>query len=118
MTDKVLMAFEPASVSISVRDILPVKPIPAAVKKSRKYRQIAASIRKIGIAQPPVVARHRKQRGKYLLLEGHLRIEVLKELDIDKVTCLVSIDDEAFTYNKQVNRLATIQEHRMILKLG
>ena len=32
-------------------------------------------------------------------------------------TCLVSLDDEAFTYNRLVNRLATIQEHRMILKL-
>jgi RepB plasmid partitioning protein len=28
----------------------------------------------------------------------------------------VSTDDEAFTYNKRVNRLAMIQEHRMILK--
>ena len=32
------------------------------------------------------------------------------------VICLVSTDDEAFTYNKRVNRLAMIQEHRMILK--
>src|SRR3546814_19024870 len=32
------------------------------------------------------------------------------------VICLVSTDDEAFTYNKRVNRLAIIQEHRMILK--
>ena len=30
--------------------------------------------------------------------------------------CLVSTDDEAFTYNKRVNRIAPIQEHRMILK--
>ena len=54
---------------------------------------------------------------KFLLLEGHLRIEVLKDLGIEEVTCLISNDDEAFTYNRQVNRLATIQEHRMILKL-
>ena len=33
-----------------------------------------------------------------------------------EVTCLISTDDEAFTYNKRVNRLAMIQEHRMILK--
>lgn len=30
--------------------------------------------------------------------------------------CIVSTDDEAYTYNKRVNRLAIIQEHRMILK--
>jgi len=50
------------------------------------------------------------------LLDGHLRIEVLKELDAEGVVCLVAIEDEAFTYNKRINRLATIQEHKMILK--
>jgi hypothetical protein len=29
---------------------------------------------------------------------------------------MLSTDDEAFTYNKRINRLAIIQEHRMILK--
>ena len=111
------MAFEPESVSISVCDILPLKEVPASVRRSRKFRQIASAIRKVGIAQPPVVARHGTLKGKYLLLEGHLRIEALKQLGIDTVTCLVSLDDEAFTYNRLVNRLATIQEHRMILKL-
>jgi len=37
-------------------------------------------------------------------------------MDETDVTCLVSTDDEAFTYNKRVNRIAIIQEHRMILK--
>jgi hypothetical protein len=32
------------------------------------------------------------------------------------ITCLISDDDEAFTYNKRVNRLATIQEHFMIMR--
>ena len=117
MTGKVPMGFESESVTIAVRNIFPLKQVPDSVRISRKYRQIAASIQEVGIAQPPIVARHAKLKDKYLLLEGHLRIEVLKELGIDIVTCLVSTDDEAFTYNRQVNRLATIQEHRMILKL-
>ena len=117
MAGAVSMAFEPESVSIAVRDIFPLKQVPATAKRSRKYRQIAAAIAKVGIAQPPVVARHDTLDGKYLLLEGHLRLEVLKDLGIDYVTCLISLDDEAFTYNRQVNRLATIQEHKMILKL-
>ena len=117
MAGTVTMAFEPESVSIAVRDILPLKNVPASTRNSRKYRQIAAAIRKAGIAQPPVVVRHATFEGKYLLLEGHLRIEVLKDLGVDEVTCLVSLDDEAFTYNMQINRLATIQEHKMILKL-
>ncbi len=108
------MAFEPESVFVDLANILPVKQFPKHIKKTRKYRQIAASIQEIGIIELPVVARERN--GKFLMLDGHLRIEVLKELGVGGVACLVATDDEAFTYNKRINRLATIQEHRMILK--
>ena len=47
---------------------------------------------------------------------GHLRIEALKDAGASEVECLVSTDDEAFTYNRQVSRLAPIQEHKMIRK--
>ncbi|WP_267899676.1 plasmid partitioning protein RepB C-terminal domain-containing protein [Sinorhizobium medicae] len=30
--------------------------------------------------------------------------------------CLVATEDEAYTYNRRISRLATIQEHKMILK--
>lgn len=116
MTAKVAMAFEPDSVLIRLADILPVKQLSATIKKSRKYQQILASIQEVGIIEPPLVARQEGRQGKFLLLDGHLRIEVLKELEVDEVTCLIATDDEAFTYNKRVNRLATIQEHKMILK--
>ena len=86
------------------------------LKKTPKYAQIAASIREVGIVEPPVVARDQSDTGKYLLLDGHLRIDVLKDMGETDVMCLVSTDDEAFTYNKRVNRLAMIQEHKMILK--
>ena len=94
----------------------PLKLVSAAIKKTPKYAQIVASIREVGIVEPPVVARDHSDPGKYLLLDGHLRIDVLKDMGQTDVTCLVSTDDEAFTYNKRVNRLAMIQEHRMILK--
>ena len=108
------MAFEPESVFVDLAKILPVKQFPKHIRKTRKYRQITASIQEIGIIEPPIVSRERN--GKFLMLDGHLRIEILKELGVDGVTCLVATDDEAFTYNKRVNRLATIQEHKMILK--
>ncbi len=116
MTAKVAMAFEPDSVLIRLADILPVKQLSATIKKSRKYQQILASIQEVGIIEPPMVARQEGRQEKFLLVDGHLRIEVLKELAVDEVTCLIATDDEAFTYNKRVNRLATIQEHKMILK--
>jgi hypothetical protein len=52
----------------------------------------------------------------FSLLDGHTRLEVLKTLGHTEARCLVSADDEAYTYNKRVNRVATIQEHVMILK--
>jgi hypothetical protein len=113
---QVKMAFEEAKVRIAIANIQPLKLVSAAIKNTPKYAQIVTSIREIGIIEPPVVARDRNEPGKYLLLDGHLRVDVLKDLGETEVTCLVSTDDEAFTYNKRVNRLAMIQEHRMILK--
>ena len=112
----VKMAFEKTGICLAVADIQPLKLVAPALKKSSKYIQIATSIREVGIIEPPVVARDRTTRGKFLLLDGHLRIEVLKDMGRTEVDCLISTDDEAYTYNKRVNRLAIIQEHRMILK--
>jgi hypothetical protein len=110
------MAFEEAAERIALSDIQPLRLVSDAAKKTQKYAQIAASIREVGIIEPPVVARDRAARGKYLLLDGHLRLEVLAEMGETHAVCLVSTDDEAFTYNKRISRLATVQEHKMILK--
>jgi len=110
------MAFESESVFVEFSNILPVKQLHKRVKKTKKYLQILASIREVGIVEPPIVFPEPHKKGKYLLLDGHLRIEILKELGAQGVICLVATEDEAFTYNKRINRLATIQEHKMILK--
>jgi ParB-like chromosome segregation protein Spo0J len=112
----VKMAFEETELRVAIAQIQPLKLVSRALKKTPRYAQIVASIREVGIVEPPVVARDTSEPGKYLLLDGHLRIDVLKDMGETDVTCLVSTDDEAFTYNKRVNRLAIIQEHRMIVK--
>lgn len=116
MTRPVQIGFENDCVTIPVADILPVRVLSKSIKSSRKYTQITASIREIGLVEPPVVARNGDAGGSWLLLDGHVRIEVLKDLGREQVECLVSTDDEAFTYNKRISRIAPIQEHRMILK--
>jgi hypothetical protein len=63
-----------------------------------------------------VVARRQDAAGPYMLVDGHLRHAVLSDLGNSEAPCLIADDDEAFTYNKRVNRLATIQEHYMIVK--
>ena len=68
----------------------------------------------IGLVEAPVVAPDPKRRGRYFLLDGHLRIEALKDLGVAEVECLVSTDDESYTYNKRINRLAAVQEQRMV----
>ena len=50
------------------------------------------------------------------MLDGHLRIEALKEIAESEVVCLLSTDDEAITYNRRVSRIAIVQEHKMIMK--
>ena len=112
----VKIGFDIDTVRLGIDQITPLKIVTPTLRESQKYQQIAASIREVGIIEPPVVAPPRKGKGQYLLLDGHLRIDALKEMGETEVTCLVSTDDEAFTYNKHISRLSTIQEHRMILQ--
>ncbi|QOZ23124.1 plasmid partitioning protein RepB C-terminal domain-containing protein [Bradyrhizobium sp. CCBAU 51753] len=112
----VRMGFEERTILLRLSDIQPLKYISDEIKRSAKYKQILASIAEIGLVEPPVVARSREEIGKFLLLDGHLRLEALRDQAATEVACLVSTDDEAFTYNKRVNRIAIIQEHKMILK--
>lgn len=108
-----LPAFENEIISINVADIQFTKDIQPQVLASAKFQVIMTSIKEVGIIEPPVVT---YKNRKYVVLDGHLRIIALKKLGIDTVSCLLSTDDEAFTYNKHVNRLSNIQEHKMIVK--
>ena len=85
------------------------------MKATKKYQQVLASVREVGVIEPLVVFQQ-GDTGVYVLLDGHIRLEVLKQLGRTEVRCLISTDDETYTYNKRVNRLAPIQEHVMILK--
>ncbi|MHB8283884.1 MAG: plasmid partitioning protein RepB C-terminal domain-containing protein [Caulobacteraceae bacterium] len=109
------LAFEEASLRISIHHIMPLRVVSATVKKSVKYGQIAASIAEVGIIEPPVVSRDAADPSRYHLLDGHLRVEIVRERGDPEIVCLVATDDEAFTYNKRISRIATVQEHRMIL---
>jgi hypothetical protein len=109
------LAFEAASLRIPLSQIRPLREVSDRVKKSVKYNQIAASIREVGTIEAPVVARDAHEADTYHLLDGHLRVEILRDQGVEAIVCLVATDDEAYTYNKRVNRLAIIQEHRMIL---
>lgn len=108
--------FDNTTIDLAIDNIIPLKIVSAAARKSQKFLQIAASIREVGVIEPPVVSRDPQSRTRFILLDGHMRLEALKDMGETEVTCLISTDDEAFTYNKHINRLSTVQEHRMILR--
>jgi len=115
MVRKVKLAFRPDVIEVAIDDILPVKIIKASIKKSAKYRQVMTSIREVGLIEHLVVYNQKGLAGKYLMLDGHLRLDVLKALGATTVHCLVATDDEGYTYNHKISRLSPIQEHFMIL---
>jgi len=116
MTNVVKMAFEPEGIILSIDRILPLRRVKPSEKKLIKYQQILSSAKEVGFVEPLIVYPQNGKEEKYLLLDGHLRLEAIKVLDKDEVFCLISTDDERFTYNHKVSYLITVQEHFMILR--
>nr|WP_068428070.1 plasmid partitioning protein RepB C-terminal domain-containing protein [Magnetospirillum sp. XM-1]CUW37165.1 conserved protein of unknown function\ len=114
MPDPVNSAFETRLVTLPLTAILPLHQVSTAQRQSTKFKIIATSIAEVGVIEPLVVARPKQGQDRYLLLDGHLRLAVLMDRGEQEVRCLISSDDESYTYNKRINRLATIQEHYMI----
>lgn len=118
MSTGVRIAFERRIELLPLSRLLPLRAVSPDLKETAKYRRIARSVLEVGIIEPLVVARSSKETsdGRFLLLDGHLRHAVLADAGEQAVRCLIADDDEAFTYNKRINRLATIQEHFMIVR--
>jgi ParB-like chromosome segregation protein Spo0J len=113
---KVRLGFEGRSIEIPIDSILPIRQVKPTELCQSKYRAVLASIKAIGLVEPLVVFPNKGTKGTYLLLDGHYRLKGLKELGRTTALCLISLDDDAFTYNDKVNRLSLIQEHRMMMK--
>jgi len=107
-------AFEFEGVTVRLDKLLPTKTTQGDLKQSVKYLSVLASIQEVGIVEPLNI--YPQKGGKYLLLDGHVRVEALREVGILEAPCLIATQDENYTYNKRVNRIAPIQANRMILK--
>jgi len=110
------ISFELERIKVSIDRILPVRIIKDPEKKVRRYREIVSTIREVGMIEPLMVYPETGEAGNYLLTDGHLRLAACHELGIQVVECIVALDDESYTYNAKVSRLAPIQERQMILK--
>ena len=115
MTEPVHISFERKVFELPLDTILPLRPMTDRITESKRYARIATSITEVGIIEPLAVTVAGKN-GRHMLLDGHLRLHALRATGAASAPCIVSDDDEAFTYNKRVNRLATVQEHYMITR--
>lgn len=113
---QVRAAFDRDFVTVSIDAIVPLKSLRQGAPESGKYGQILCSIKAIGLVEAPAVIPAPGHDGRYYLLDGHLRIEALKQLGIDTVECLLATDEDTYTYNKRISRLPPVQEHRMIVR--
>jgi len=78
------------------------------------YKQLEASLKQVGLIEPLVV--YPRGPADYLLLDGHVRYEILKSMGEKEVKCLLSTDDESYTYNRHVNHIPPIAQHFMLLE--
>src|SRR5689334_8916698 len=116
MGEPVKIAFQRRLHVLALSEILPVRRVSASMKQMLKYKRIVASIAEVGIVEPLVVAPRKTDNEPHMLVDGHLRYAAMIDLGAESAPCLIADDDEAFTYNKRVNRLATVQEHYMIVE--
>ena len=107
-------AFEKQIVVLPLDIIIPQKAVTKGQREGDFYRQITASLKHIGLIEPLIV--YPRGPGDYLLLEGHVRLDILKSLGITEAKCLLSTDDEAYTYNRHVNYIPAVAQHFMLLE--
>src|SRR3546814_9356840 len=86
------LAFGSDLLTVPVTSIVLLKTLPEGARASRSYAQVLSSIRAIGLIEAPVVMADPKKQGDWFLLDGHLRLEALKELDISEVECLLAAE--------------------------
>jgi hypothetical protein len=110
-----IIGFEKMRIILPLERILPIRIIKDPDNMAR-YQSIVSSIREIGVVEPLMVYPQKGSEGFYLLMDGHYRLHALRKLGITEVECLVSLEDESFTYNARISRLPPIQEHSMIAK--
>jgi len=116
MKEEPLLGFEMRCITLPLSKILPVRSWKNPEKNIVRYKSIVTSIPEVGLIAPLMVYPKKGRDGTYLLMDGHLRYQALKELGIEKAECLVATEDESYTYNARINRLSPVQEHAMIVK--
>jgi len=96
---------------IPIELLVPLKEREINFKKHRGYKRIKSTIQMVGLLDPLCVY---PENGYYIIVDGYLRYMILKELGVRMVPCQIQQSKEAYTYNKMVNNLSTVQQSRML----
>lgn len=110
------IAFELQKIVLPLEAILPVRQVTQQGPPLARFRTIVESVKDSGLIEPIMVYPKKGAPGVYLITDGHLRYYALKEIGRTEADCIISTDDESYICNAKVNRLAPIQEHKMIMK--
>lgn len=113
MTDAKL-GFEMRRINLRLDAILPVRQVKEPKNGTGRYGMMLASIKTSGLVEPLMVYPVKDNAGKYLLLDGHHRYFALRELGRIEAECLVSTDDEGFTYNARVSRFVCNSSYQKV----
>jgi ParB-like chromosome segregation protein Spo0J len=114
MQPSVKIGFRQELLELPLKYLVALKETERNAFKGRKYKQLEASLQHVGLIEPLAVFPQAKDR--FLVINGNLRLDILRKLEIPKARCTVALDDESYTYNRRVNALSPITEHFMILK--
>ncbi len=109
---KIKTSFDMTPIKVSLDKLEETSP-KTGYKAYWSYHSILASIREVGILQPIIIC-PAKRVGYYKILDGHLRYYALRALKEKYACCIVSLDDERYTFEVQINHINPIQRARMI----
>jgi hypothetical protein len=110
----VKIGFRQEIVELPLEELDALKSFERKDTDTKKYRQLKASLEHVGLIEPFAV--YPQTNGRYLVVNGNLRLHILRKMAVQTARCTVAFDDESYTYNKRVNALSPITEHFMILK--
>ena len=81
--------FDRPKIRIALRDIHPTFRKTNSLHVLKRYRAIRAFVNKAEKLEPLTVLPHETKSGKYRLMDGHLRYQVLKDFGRREAECVV-----------------------------
>lgn len=115
------MASEPTTAAPSGNDEivtvdLPLHSLTPVRKRTAKksfFDRLEANIRAVGLTEPLLIYQH---KGQNFILDGFLRYQLLMQMQVSVVPCIVINSLDLYTPNRQVGFLSRSQQWKMLAK--